>query len=44
MSKRSGKRPGGANSKPKTYPENYVEPEDEILDAAAHFMSLEMLS
>lgn len=27
-----------------TYPEYDVETEDEILDAAAHFMSLEMLS
>lgn len=27
-----------------TYPEYDVESEDEILDAAAHFMSLEMLS
>lgn len=27
-----------------TYPENDVETEDEVLDAAAHFMSLEMLS
>lgn len=26
-----------------TYPENDVEAEDEVLDAAAHFMSLEML-
>lgn len=27
-----------------THPEYDVEPEDEILDAAAHFVSLEMLS
>lgn len=27
-----------------TYPENDVKAEDEVLDAAAHFMSLEMLS
>lgn len=30
--------------KQRTYPENDVEPENEILDAAAHFVSLEMLS
>lgn len=36
-------RPEVINNKQGTYPEYYVESENEILDAAAHFMSLEML-